>query len=300
MAQKTWNGGDSTNPNSWTDPDNWLEGVIPGSGDTVTIAAEGASILENVSQPALALNAFRVEEGFKGDIGTPGAPLKFKLAVDEFVYAGTGVAYIDVVPDGISDLSPLILRCGQGRTGVHGLSLAGDKYKKITFSGPGFLGVGMNPGDTQSRLDTLDVSGPGTVELGASIAKITSGSTDVTLSHPSASITVDCNVATLEAVAGTHRQRKGNWNTANVHEATAYASGSGSYTATNVDTEGAVFNDENNTARTFTDITIENGGTWQDPAATGTYTNPIQFPTGMDRCTLDFGRNRRLDVDDIP
>ena len=67
-----------------------------------------------------------------------------------------------------------------------------------------------------------------------------------------------------------------------------------------MDAAGKVLNNENNTVRTFTDVEMENGATWLDPAGTGAYTNPIEFPTGMASCALDFGRERRLDVDDIP
>lgn len=299
MSQRTWSGGDPTDPNKWGTAANWLEGAVPIDNDDVTIAAEAESILDDLNQATLKLDSFHVEEGFKGDIGVLGTPLRFKLAVDDLVYAGSGVAWIDVVPD-TGDLSPRILRCGQGRTGVFGLTLIGTAFKKITLSGPGTLGVGVNPGDTSTRLDTLDVSGAGSVELGPSVAKITAGSTDVTVSHASASVTADCDVNEVEAVAGTFRQRTGIWTLANVHEATAYASGSGTYVMTNVDAQGKVFNNENNTARTFTDIEIENGGTWHDPAGTGVYTNSIEFPFGLDRCILDFGRDRKAKIEDIP
>ncbi len=300
MPHKIWNGGDSTNPNSFTEPDNWAPTGVPVNNDVVTIAPEAESLLDNVNQASLKLSGFHVAEGFKGDIGSPGNPLKFKLNADDFSYAGTGIAYLDLTVDTIADISPVIDACGVGRTGIPGLSLTGDKFKTLTFQGTGSVGIGLVPGDTSSRLDTLDVSGGGTVEVGASIQKMSAGATDVTVSHPSASVTVDCDTGTVEAVSGAFRQRRGEWSTANIHAASAYASGSGTYATTNVDAAGKVYNNENNTVRTFTDIEMENGGSWLDPAGTGAYTNPIEFPTGMDRCTLDFGRERRLDVDDIP
>ena len=54
MAIRTWIGGHITAPNSWNDPLNWLEGVVPLLGDTVIINSAASAPVLDVSTPALA------------------------------------------------------------------------------------------------------------------------------------------------------------------------------------------------------------------------------------------------------
>jgi hypothetical protein len=300
---RTWTGGDATNPNKWDVPANWFPSDnFPQNNDEVTIGAGGEAILDGLDQWAKEFDLFHGEEGFTATIGLPGSPLRFKMNVDDVLYAGSGTAFIEVEADQvtINDISPVIAACGRGQTGVPGLELRGTTFKKLSFTGAGSLGVGTSPGDTASRMDEAIVTSAGTLQVGPDIQKIAAGAPDVVVAHANATVIVDCDVGEVDAQRGVYRQRNGKWTTATVYKATAYAAGTGTHGNTYVDAGGKVHVDANDNARTFTDVEIQNGGVWQDPAGTGSYTNPIEFPTGMDGCSLDFGRKKKLEVRDIP
>ncbi len=301
MGTNIWLGEDPTDPNDWSKPANWSAGV-PTDGDVVYVPMGTPSILVTLDQTGTKLDGFRVELGYTSDIGSPKGPLKIKLKVDDFQYEGTGTAFIDVSVDapGLPDFSPVIGRCGKGATGTHGLVLSGQKIKTLQFNGTGKLGVGTTPGDTLTRVETVEVSGAGSLDIGPGV-QASAGDPDLTVSNVAATVNADCDMYEVDVFSGVYRQRAGFWHTARAHAGTIYASGdSGSANLnTEIDAEGALYNNENNTGRSFTNVTITDGGTWMDPAGTGTYTN-VDFPTGMGRCTLDFGRDKRLTVADIP
>ena len=298
MASKMWIGGDTTDPNKWSVAVNWEPSGIPANSDVVTIPAGSPAILDGLDQSGVQLDGFIVEEGFTSAIGTEITQLKIKLKVDDFLFAGTGTSTIEVSVAVISDVSPRVTQCGLGSVGVPGLELSGNAFDAIAFAGSGSLGVGTRPGDNVTRVEDISVSGNGSVVVGPGV-EAAAGDPNITVSGAGATVTVDCDVNDVHALRGTYRQRDGKWLTAYIHEATAFSPGDGIYGTTEVDTNGKLYNNENNNVRTFTTVTITDGGTWMDPAGTGGYSNPVQFPTGMGRCTIDFGRKKKLTVANI-
>ncbi len=303
MVDCFWLGGDPTNPEDFGTAANWRRGVssgVPQNSDRVIVLPGSRSITDGLDQSTLKLTGFVVQEGYGGTIGTPVDDLDFQMDGDDFYYAGSGVARVKVTvlnpPD---QLNPIIPSCGDGTPGVPGLRLTCDKIKTMAILGRGTVAIGTAEGDTTTRMDTLQVSGPATVEVGGGVKNIAGNRPNVTVSHTGAEVSCDCDVETADALYGIYRQRDGLWKKANVHAATAYASGTGQYDDTNVDCGGTVINSENDRSRTFLNVEIQRSGAWLDPVGTGAYTNPVEFPTGMDECTLDFGRKKKLTVASI-
>ncbi len=297
MTHRIWVGGDATDPNKYDKAANWQPNDdYPKTNDEVTIGPGSISILEGLNQSTQEYMGFHVAAGYTGDIEPPGDALSFKLKTDDLTFAGSGTAFLTVEPDGVSitKVNPVVSQCGRGQTGIPGLTLTGTSYETLAFDGSGSLGIGTAPEDTTSRMDKAVVSGGGTLQVGADIQKMAGGGPDITVAHASATVVADCDVGAAEVQKGIYRQREGKWTAGTVSQGTVYASGSGAHTTTKVDAGGTVHVDANPGARTFTDVEIQNGGIWADPAGTGSYTNHVEFPTGMDSCTLDFGRKKKL------
>jgi len=301
MAIRIWIGGDGAGPNDYGVAANWTGNQVPGIGDDVIIPANTPGIYAGLNQFAAHLHSFRVDPGYTESIGSAGNPLQLTMKIDACQFAGTGTAYLELAVNTIAKVSPVIAQCGLGSAGVYGLQIKSAVIDTLLFAGTGKLGLGTDPGDTTSKADVVDMSGGGTLDIGA-VIQASAGDPDLTISHPSAVVNADCDMNEVNVYKGTYRQRTGVWSDLKAHEGKVFASSDPGVTAfatTELDAKAALYNNENNAPRTFTDIVMADGATWMDPSATGSYTN-IDFPHGMASCTLDFGPGRRVDVNNIP
>ncbi|MDP7111511.1 MAG: hypothetical protein QGH45_06090 [Myxococcota bacterium] len=298
-----WLGGDSTDPEKWDVDANWLRDSAnqkPASGDDLISPAGSPSISDGLAQGGLQLASFVVEEGYAGNIGKETENFVFKMEDDDFRFAGSGLARLEITVVTVGSISPVIARAGRGSAGVPGLQLNCDLLNKVHVEGPGSVYLGVGLGGSSTKRDNLHVTGGARVVVGPDVTDIaTTGRPNATVTHRAADVTLECDAQNVEALAGVYRQREGYWVKANVHESTVYTSGSGTHTDTYVDCGGTVINSENNRDRTFTNVEIQRSGSWLDPAGTGTYTTAVEFPTGMDNCSLDFGRKKKLTVANI-
>jgi len=116
-----------------TDPDTKADGYItmtqiPVAGDDVTIPAGAQKISSGLDQSGVAVNAFVVEEGYDGLIGSNTGPLK--IDPDSLTFAGSGAAYLHI---GSANISPNITRTGSGSgSRPFGLNLTGSNIATLT------------------------------------------------------------------------------------------------------------------------------------------------------------------------
>lgn len=76
----------------WDNTAAWSLGAVPTAGDTVIIPGDvSVSIVTNVDQSGLDLALLVTDQGYVGDIGASGAPLK--IAADKVVHRGIGTLY---------------------------------------------------------------------------------------------------------------------------------------------------------------------------------------------------------------
>ena len=84
MATRTWTGSVS---NAFATAGNWSPANVPVTGDDVVVPITAAQGIAGSNQSAITLLSLRVEEGFKFDIGSLGAPLEINCSGD-FHYNG--------------------------------------------------------------------------------------------------------------------------------------------------------------------------------------------------------------------
>ena len=77
MAVRTWTGSAS---GDWADADNWLEGVVPTSGDDVHFFAGSAAVTAGLDQSAVELASLTIASTWTGWIGAADADLRIGAA----------------------------------------------------------------------------------------------------------------------------------------------------------------------------------------------------------------------------
>jgi hypothetical protein len=136
MATVKWVGGTD---GDWSDGTNWDTGSAPVTGDDVIIP-RGAevNITEGLAQSAVDLKSLTIEEGCSISIGTATSPLQIgRGAGGNITWGGTGTTYMQVAGD-----------------------LSGGTF---TARGAGTLYLASY--STEETIDTLNISGSGTIYL---------------------------------------------------------------------------------------------------------------------------------------
>ena len=69
MANRTWTGEDSANPNDWSLAANWREGSVPINADDVFLIDNATSITAGLDQSAVTLASLNIDLSYTGNIG---------------------------------------------------------------------------------------------------------------------------------------------------------------------------------------------------------------------------------------
>jgi hypothetical protein len=135
-----------------TDPDTKDPGYvkfyqIPQATEHVRFAADSASIdsATGLDQSGVAIGDFIVDEGYQGTIGSATLGYLY-IDPDKFEFAGSGVAYINIMAAAIS---PKIYRTASAEAGERGLHLRGTAISVLDVIG-GQVGLAANPGETST------------------------------------------------------------------------------------------------------------------------------------------------------
>tara|TARA_Y100001972_G_C7656605_1_gene330685 strand:+ start:1689 stop:2537 length:849 start_codon:yes stop_codon:yes gene_type:complete len=164
MAIKTWTGADTSAPTAFNEPNNWSDGAVPGSGDTLVFSAQyDFSCTSSLDAGTTAFTKIIVEEGFSGDIGTSSASLISDVGLIE--YHGKGIAYFKVGSGGINTI---ITNSGGDSSGNYGVHIDGT-ISTLTVSG-GNVAV-CNESADSGAVTNVRVSG-GYVCLGAQLTSV--------------------------------------------------------------------------------------------------------------------------------
>jgi len=160
----------SSGPNDAALAGNYDGDALPGATDVLIVPAGTPAILYNLDEfSGDNINGFRVEDGYSGAIGgTDGAYFQIGLDTDDFYFAGTGVAYIDV---GVSSINPVVANTAVAGTGSYGLYFKGSAITNFYLK-KGQVGFGVDANDAASRCDVFHVS---YLTQQASDAKLTIG-----------------------------------------------------------------------------------------------------------------------------
>lgn len=218
MATKKWIGTDG----SYSTSGNWSPSGVPSAGDTVRLPAGGGDITAGLNQSAVAIDAFIVEEGYSGDIGSDAGYLQ--LDTDVFIYHGTGVAYVDL---GSTTVSPDIVKAADAQDGEHGLYLKGSGIATLSIT-QGDVGLAALVGETATATTVRVMESGAKCELGP-------GCTLTTVTNNAGELLLRAAATTLNVVGGTTRTREtGAITTVNQYGGTIYPQSSGTITTHNL------------------------------------------------------------------
>lgn len=272
MAVKTWI---SVSSPDYSVSGNWSPSGVPIAGDVVRIPAATAAITAGLNQSAVALDGFYVEAGYSSAIGTISANLQVTVSSgNPFVFAGQGVAYIDL---GSSAISPIVNNTATVATGLgFGLYLTGSALVAL-YVNRGSVGLAARGGNTSTCpiincQFTTNQIGDVTLYLGAGCTLTTVNQTGGTLSINSAATTITAQAGTT-FISGV-----GAVTTFTNNGATCYPTTSGTITTCNANAGITDFT-RSQVARTVT--TLNSAGNdaviIYDPAFV-TVTNPLTPP----------------------
>lgn len=286
--------------------------ALPGSGDTVFFQDSAVSCLYGLNQASAGeLTALHVTAGYTGEIGLPRVNSDGDSDYIEYRqrYLRINVTTV-VIGEGDGDGSARIqLDCDDTTASAtsievwktassdeddyHALQIKGDSGCAVTLKAhSGTIDVCPEGGATIAIADVTAI-GDSTVRVkgGDAVATFTVGGT----------AEVDCqeNITTLvlrDTPTFTLRETA-TVGTATVYGGTLNYNSSGTCTTMNIGSGGTVSTAGNLAGVTFTNTTLDAGGTLSDPAGKITFTNDIDLGlAALADVTLDVGRGRNIGV----
>ena len=253
MANTGWQGGASSVPNDYSDTNNWSNGV-PGAGDNAEIGPRTTMYaIDGYNASGTAIGNFYVLPGYTKAIGDQDTYLQ--VDPDDFEFAGTGKAFIDI---GSANISPRINDTVAATNGQHGLYLKGSNIATLTVN-KGNVGIGALSFET-ATVATLRV---GYVTNKDSDSKVTVGDgvTLTTLLQEGGTNTLQCAATTVTVNGGSLTiDTSGNITTLNINNGTVYGDRFGTITTVNLNGPSAklVLN-RSVVARTITTLNPDDG-----------------------------------------
>ena len=322
MAIVTWTGATS---GSLTTTGNWLDGALPVANDHVVVPSWATNgMTSNLNWPEVALSSFHVQAGFTKNIGVSASGSSFANSFLEvslagtnadlpqrFTYEGTGNLARIHIKASTANTSYQVLNTGSGANGHPALQLMSDNLAAmgdiLILRGE----VSLGPEGSLLDVDNIIVGSPPTsTGLSSSSARVWIGSgvnavddSDLeTLTVSSGTVSVDCNVDTINLHGGNVLQTSGNVVTAlNLYTG-------GVYEMANPQTTGSVHtvaklnlyggtltNERNPTAKTITASDLYSG-TILDPAAKLTWGDSTVYKGKATDVNFDFGPNRTIRI----
>jgi hypothetical protein len=165
---------------------------IPVATDNVRIARGSGVISSGMSQSAVAINRFIVEEGYANTIGS--ATLGYlQIDPDIFVFEGTGAAFINL---GSAAIDPEIRNTASAAAGYRGLYLLGTAMDVLNVL-KGKVGVAVQAGEVSTVDNVRVIGGSADVWLGSGVTVSTGVDVQAGI------LTADCTVATSNLRGGT-------------------------------------------------------------------------------------------------
>lgn len=280
-----------TGPNYWSNAENWSDGVVPVSTDTVDIENSAVDILYGIDQNAVTLTALYIAASYTGKIGLPNTHLKgyyeyrekfLKISATTCTIGeGDGSGSNRIKLNLGSNASAItVYKTGRGQeTGIPALLLKNVHASSTLNAMFGSIGLAFEGGDV-STIPTIRVGSTSSI----SDVSLTCGSgcTLTTIQQSGGTVIIACNLTTWTKSGGISRQtgsatlttltQDGNGTGAPVHQWWS----SGTLTTATVRGPGSVLDcQSDNRSRTLTNGTFTGGGHILDPHKTVTFTNPI-------------------------
>lgn len=173
MANRSWIGGDVTNPGKWDVPANWEEGVVPVNGDDAFIEYGDQDIDEGLDQSAVTLASLTISQSYTGLIGFQGTFLQISATVCEIgEHKGSGAPSgstrinldLGVNPTTVTVFTTAATASDPFRSPVR---LLMNEATSVVLIRTGRVSIADDPDDS-SLMDQLDVTN-GTVVVGDSV-----------------------------------------------------------------------------------------------------------------------------------
>lgn len=165
------NGFDSVYVRIGVDPDSkpvgFIEGtLLPVAGDSVIVPPLSGDITDDLDQSGVALASVEFRKGASAAAGdtTGAAPEYLKLSTSRFVFAGSGVCYIDLTS---SNIAAEVREAGSANEGSHALYLLGQNLTTVSVE-KGSVGIAARPGEV-STLAQLRTGADAKVTLGPGV-----------------------------------------------------------------------------------------------------------------------------------
>ena len=299
-----------TGPNDYTNPENWLEGSIPGSSDDVDIPAGSSAILYNLDgRTSTNFNSFTVHEGYTNAIGgTDGAYLEVDMLANKTIkFSGTGTARIEV--QGASDTITLyVYNTATPAAGQYGLYLKGESFAAI-YVMKGYVACVFVPYGSDFECDaihvgyTTDQQNDSTVLIGEG-AYLLGGAAGIVVSQYGGTVIAEESTGANVIKNGKFIQNKQGCFAANTEFSgnsicEFNAPAGGNIPKFILDDSAQFLNLKDPTAKTMGDVIIckADGVTIQDPNGLITWdaSTSIDFAgCNMSKTTLDIGRNKKI------
>lgn len=242
---KIWTGASSGN---WSTTGNWLDGVLPGSGDNIYFVADyNVDLTSSLDRTAVAFDYGNiiVEPGFTGKIGTKTAYLEIRCTGVDF--KGSGETYLDV---NTSAIDIRVDGTAAAATGKSGLYLKGSAIDEINVIS-GSVGIAAKAGETTTAT-TLTVNG-GTVLVG-------DGCTLTNATVYSGSFTSQASITTLKNYNGSvTTEESAAITTLNLYSGSHTHNGTGTIATANIE-GGTLDLFQSGLARTVTTLNLNPGG----------------------------------------
>jgi hypothetical protein len=306
----------SSGPNDWSVAANWDTGAVPVTGDDVYVENSASSILYGLLQSAVTLNSLHIRATFTGTIGLPrvngtGTKAYFEyrtayltigattLNIGNGAGAGSGRVKINV---GANQCTCNVYNTGStAESNVPSFLFLGTHAANAMNVNKGNVGIANFAGEV-ATVATLQV-GYVTNQAGDSTVYCGSGCTLTTIDCLGGATTINSNVTTATVLGGTLTVAGGTWTTLNAWGGKTFCKSTGVFATSNIGSGATLDCSQDMRAKTFTNVTINKGGSFlapNDPRGASpeiVFTNPVQLSgCGLEDITLAVGKNYKVQV----
>jgi hypothetical protein len=300
----------SSGPNDVSVPGNWSTGSLPANGDSVYLTSSAVPLLWNLDALAAVTPALvQGDSTFTANVGLPRTnPNGYPEYRPQYLqFSGATAFNLVVGAGGGSQMLQFDFGAGQVAANVAapGSPSVQGRPAVILKGTHAANTLNVTLGNVGSAIDPGEVSTWATVSSGYQ----SSPTTDVTLLLGAGctltTITQDGGQLTVQSNTTTHTVRGGaatilgaaTVGTLDVENGTVYDQSTGTKTTVTVGPFGTIDARSNPQTKTYTNTTVNGGGTLLDPNKTITFTNPISVPDGVGGqfgANIDFGTNTHL------
>lgn len=288
---------------------NWIDlatgaaaAAVPGVSTTCIIpAAATVDVAGEAGSSSGTIDKFVVEDGCSVALGTDTVPLRLKLnstanGIGTVELGGTGTMFLQL--EDAKDVH--VTQAGSApntrdsATNIrHVTASTGDTPLRIDCASNETIGIGAGE-DNLAEFHPISIAG-GEVRLGESVTK-QDGSTAPDMIVLGGTVENESAIGTLELGGGKFAHNEGAVATAKVY------GGKLTYASDGTLAQGYVYGDGNFTlkrAATITDMTAYGDSVLDDENGLATWTNPVEFPDGIESVKVKLGKGRKFTVADI-